>query len=136
MDKGQNGEFLSDNELNYLANLKNNEALLEYYSTIKEGLNSLFIQAKISDGKYKIDGATTASDTLKIAGEIIPEVGGVLVKLSELMEIANEHVITEKLKKISMLVPDEMRGLISEYVASKITIKRRAYIETLKMEIL
>ena len=53
-----------------------------------------------------------------------------------MMEIANEHVITDKLKKISMLVPDEMRGLISEYVASKITIKRRAYIETLKMEIL
>ena len=119
-----------------MSKLKDNEALLEYYSTIKEGLNSLFIQAKISDGKYKIDGATSASDTLKLAGEIIPEVGGVLTKLSEIMEIANEHAITDKLKKISMLVPDEMRGIISEYVADKLTIKRRAYIENLKMDTL
>jgi len=63
-------------------------------------------------------------------------VGGVLVKLSEIMEIANENAITDKLKKISMLVPDEMRGIISDYVAVKITIMRRAYIENLKMETL
>ena len=52
------------------------------------------------------------------------------------MEIANEFAITDKLKKISMLVPDEMRGIISDYVAVKITIMRRAYIENLKMETL
>jgi hypothetical protein len=73
--------------LAYLAKLNDNEALLEYYTTMKEGLISLFIQAKISGGNYKIDGATTSSDTLKLAGEIIPEVGSVLVKVSELMEL-------------------------------------------------
>lgn len=41
--KNDNGDFLNDNELNYLQNLKDNEALLEYFTTIKEGLNSLFI---------------------------------------------------------------------------------------------
>ena len=125
---------MSDQDLAYLAQLKDNEALLEYYSTIKEGLNSLFIQAKISNGKYKVDGATNASDTLKLAGEIIPEVGGILVKVSEIMEIAEEKQITDKLKKISLLVPDDSRSIISEYVASKLTIKRRQYIQALKMD--
>lgn len=94
----------------------------------------MFIQAKISDGKFKIDGATNASDALKLAGEIIPEVGGVLVKVSEIMELAEEKQIIDKLKKISLLVPDDSRSIISEYVASKLTIKRRAYIQDLKME--
>jgi len=88
--KGPNGEFISDNELTYLAQLKDNEALLVYYSAIKEGLSSLFIQAKISDGKYKIDGGSNSSDALKLAGEIIPEVGGILVKVSEIMELVEE----------------------------------------------
>jgi hypothetical protein len=73
-----------------LSHLKDNEALLGYYTTILEGLNSLFIQAKIADGKFKIDGATNASDALKLAGEIIPEVGGILVKVSEILELAEE----------------------------------------------
>ena len=107
---------------------------MEYYATIKEGLTSLFIQAKISDGKYKIDGATNASDALKLAGEIIPEVGGILVKVSEIMEWQEEKNITEKLKKISALVPDESRTVISESVASKLTIKRRQFIQDLKMD--
>jgi len=33
-----------------------------------------------------------------------------------------------------MLVPDDSRGIISEYVASKLTIKRRNYIQDLSME--
>lgn len=131
---GPNGEFMSDNELMYMQKLKDNEALLEYYATIKEGLTSLFIQAKISDGKYKIDGATNASDALKLAGEIIPEVGGILVKVSEIMEWKEEKNITDKLKKISALVPDESRTIISESVASKLTIKRRQFIQDLKMD--
>jgi hypothetical protein len=131
---GPNGEFMSDNELAYMQRLKDNEALLEYYATIKEGLTSLFIQAKISDGRYKIDGATSASDALKLAGEIIPEVGGILVKVSEIMEWHEEKNITEKLKKISALVPDESRTFISESVASKLTIKRRNFIQNLKMD--
>ena len=97
--------------------------------------NKEFINlTKISDGKYKIDGATNASDTLKLAGEIIPEVGSILVKLSEIMELAEEKQITDKLKKISLLVPDESRSIISEYVASKLTLKRRKFIQELKMD--
>ena len=117
-----------------MSKLSDNEALLEYYTTVKEGLTSLFIQAKISDGKYKIDGATTSSDALILAGEIIPEVGCILSKLGEMMELKNEMQILEKLKKISYLIPDEIRSYIADYVATKLTINRREYIESLKME--
>ena len=51
------------------------------------------------------------------------------------MELAEEKQITDKLKKISLLVPDDSRSIISEYVASKLTIKRRIYIQELKMEV-
>ena len=124
---------MSDCQLAYISKLNDNEALLEYYTTVKEGLISLFIQAKISGGNYKIDGATACTDTLKLAGEIIPEVGSILVKVSELMEINNEKQITDKLKKISSLIPDEMRSMIAEYMATKITINRRQYIEDLNI---
>lgn len=36
-------EFLNDNELFFMQNLNRNEALLEYYHYIQEGLCSLFI---------------------------------------------------------------------------------------------
>ena len=90
-------EFLSDNELYFLQHLSSNEALLEYYHYVQEGLCSIFIQAKIVDGKFKIDGASNCSTALTIAGEIIPEVGGVLTKIATVMEYANERVIKEKL---------------------------------------
>lgn len=83
-------EFLTDEELYFLQHLSNNEALLEYYHYIQEGLCSIFIQAKIVDGKFKIDGASDASTALSIAGEIIPEVGGVLTKIAAVMEFRNE----------------------------------------------
>ena len=51
--------YLSDNELYYLQKLSNNEALLEYFHYLQEGLVSLFIRAKISDGEYKVDGETS-----------------------------------------------------------------------------
>ena len=70
--------FLSDIELYYLQNLSNNEALLEYYHQVQEGLCSIFIQSKIVDGKFKIDGSTDSTNALTIAGEILPEVGSVL----------------------------------------------------------
>ena len=61
--------------MNYLSHLSRNEALLEYYQTINEGLCSLFIQAKISDGNFKIDGGTAQTTALSTVGELIPEVG-------------------------------------------------------------
>jgi hypothetical protein len=108
--------------------------LLEYYHYIQEGLCSIFIQAKIVDGKFKIDGASDCSTALAIAGEIIPEVGGVLTKIATVMEYANERVIKEKLSKISLLIRDDMKNLIAKYIASKLVIKRRTYLTALTMD--
>ena len=108
--------------------------MLEYYHFIQEGLCSIFIQAKIVDGKFKIDGATDCSTALSIAGEIIPEVGGVLTKIATVMEYANERVIKEKLSKISLLIRDDMKNLIAKYIASKLVIKRRTYLTRLTMD--
>ena len=49
------------------------------------------------------------------------------------MEVKNENQILEKLKKISNLIPDEVRSHIADYVATKLTINRRDYIENLNM---
>ena len=127
-------EFLSDNELYFLQHLSTNEALLEYYHSIQEGLVSIFIQSKIVDGKFKIDGATDCSTALAIAGEIIPEVGGVLTRIASVMEYANECVIKDKLSKISLLIRDDMKNLIAKYIASKLVIKRRTYLTSLTID--
>lgn len=127
-------EFLSDNELYFLQHLSNNEALLEYYHYIQEGLCSIFIQAKIVDSKFKIDGASDASNALSLAGEIIPEVGGVLTKIAAVMEFRNEQVIKEKLTKMSLLIRDDMKNLIAKYIASKLVIKRRTFLTGLTMD--
>jgi hypothetical protein len=51
-----------------------------------------------------------------------------------MMEAYNEKQIQDKLKKISSLVPDDMRGIIADYVASKLTINRRGYIQNLSRD--
>ena len=126
--------FLSDVELYYLQHLSNNEALLEYYHQVQEGLCSLFIQSKIVDGKFKIDGSNEVTNTLTIAGEIIPEVGSVLTQIAAVMEYKNELVIKEKLSKISVMIRDDMKNLVAKYIASKLVIKRRTYLTNLTQE--
>lgn len=70
---------MSFKEEHYLKNLQRNEALLEYYHTIQESLNSLFTQAKISTGDtFKIDSETDASKALILASEFIPAVGRIV----------------------------------------------------------
>ena len=71
---------------------------------------------------------------LAIAGEIIPEVGGVLTKISAIMEFANECVIRDKLSKISLLIRDDMKNLIAKYIASKLVIKRRTFLTNLSLD--
>lgn len=88
---------MNDNELLFLQHLQTNEALLEYYHHVQEGLCSLFIQSKIVDGKFKVDGSTNTTTALQLAGELIPEVGGVMVTLGAVMEISNEKEIKTKL---------------------------------------
>jgi hypothetical protein len=105
-----------------------NEALLEYYHHLQEGLVSVFIQSKIVTGKYKIDCSTPLSSVLKLAGEAIPEVGGVLSGLGSALEFKNERDIKAKLLKINHLIRDDKKNLIAKYIAAKITIKRRNYI--------
>ena len=126
--------FLSDVELYYLQHLSTNEALLEYYHQVQEGLCSIFIQSKIVDGKFKIDGSTTKTNALTIAGEAIPEVGSVLTKIAAVLEYRNELAIKEKLQKISGLVRDDMKNLVAKYIASKLVIKRRTYLTQLTLE--
>lgn len=95
---------------------------------------SLFIQSKIVDGKFKIDGSNEATNALTIAGEIIPEVGSVLTQIAQVMEYKNELVIKEKLSKISVMIRDDMKNLVAKYIASKLVIKRRAYLTNLTSE--
>jgi hypothetical protein len=85
--------YLSDNELHFLQKLSNNEALLEYFHYLQEGLVGLFIRAKISDGTYKIDGETPAVVALSIAGDIIPEVGNIFKGIGAYIEWKNEQEI-------------------------------------------
>ena len=124
-------DYLNDNELYFLQNLSENEALLEYYHHIQEGLCSLFIQSKIVDGKFKVDGSTNTTTALQLAGELIPEVGGVMVTLGAIMEIHNEKDIKVKLQRINQMIRDDQKNLIAKYIAAKLTIKRRTYIGNL-----
>ena len=91
----------------------------------------MFIQSKIVDGKFKIDGSNEVTNTLTIAGEIIPEVGSVLTQIAAIMEYKNELVIKEKLSKISVMIRDDMKNLVAKYIASKLVIKRRTYLTNL-----
>ena len=63
-------EYLNDNELYFLENLSLNEALIEYFHCMQEGLCCLFTQSKVLDGKYKfvINPKTPLSSALGIAG--------------------------------------------------------------------
>jgi len=124
--------YLSDNELHFLQKLPNNEALLEYFHYLQEGLVSLFIRAKISDGKYKIDGETPVVVALGIAGDVIPEVGNIFKGIGAYIEWKNEKEIQSKLNKISQLVRDDQKNQVSEYIASKLVVKRRTYLGNLK----
>lgn len=124
-------QYLSDNELHFLQKLANNEALLEYFHYLQEGLVSLFIRAKISDGTYKIDGETPAVVALSLAGDIIPEVGNIFKGIGALIEWKNEKEIQGRLKKISQLVRDDQKNLVSEYISSKLLVKRRTYLANL-----
>ena len=114
-----------------MQNLSKNEALLEYYHHLCEGLVSLFIQSKVVTGRFKIDGSTPCSSAMQIAGESIPEVGGILSGIGSMLELKNERAITNKLCKINQLIRDDQKNLVAKYVASKLTIKRRSYISSL-----
>lgn len=50
------------------------------------------------------------------------------------MEAKEENSIKEKLGKISKLIPDSMRNLISKFISAKLTIKRRTFISGLTMD--
>ena len=115
-------EFLDDYELHFLQHLSRNQALLEYHNRVQEGLCSLFIQSKLAESKFKIDGATAATTTLQVAGEFIPEVGTILSKIATFIEYKNEKDIQARLKKISQLIVDEKKNIIAKYIASKLTI--------------
>ena len=65
-------DYLSEFDLEFLKNLSRNEALLEYYHHICEGLVCIFTQSKIITGKFEVDGSTNASKALELAGECIP----------------------------------------------------------------
>ena len=79
--------------------MSRNEVLSDYYFTVQEGLNSIFTQAKITYGhRFKIDGSTAVTSGLQFAGELIPEVGGILKAVGAAMEWKNEKDIEKKLK--------------------------------------
>lgn len=117
-----------------MQNLSKNEALLEYYHYINEGLCSLFIQSKVAGGRFKIEADTNVSSALKLAGEIIPEVGSILSHIGTALELKNEKEIKKKFHKISLLIRDDQRSLIAQYIATKLTIKRRTYLTKLTMQ--
>jgi hypothetical protein len=80
-----------------------------------------------------VDGQTKTTSALTLAGELIPEVGSILVSLSSAIELNNEREIKLKLQKINQLIRDDQKNLIAKYIAAKLTIKRRSYIANLSM---
>jgi hypothetical protein len=44
---------------------------------------------------------------MQIAGESIPEVGGIIKGLGSMLEIKNEREIKDKLRKINQLIRDD-----------------------------
>jgi uncharacterized membrane protein YgaE (UPF0421/DUF939 family) len=78
-----------------------------------------------------IDGATPLSTALQLAGEAIPEVGGVLSGLGSVLVLKNEREIKAKFQKINQLIRDDQKNLIAKFIACKLTIERRNYISGL-----
>lgn len=68
---------------------------------------------------------------MQLAGDAIPEVGGIIKGLGSMLELKNERDIINKLRKINQLIRDDQKNLVAKYVASKLTIKRRTYISSL-----
>lgn len=68
-----------------------------------------------------------------MAGEFIPEVGSILQYIGNIIELKNENDIKKRLQKVSQLIRDDQKNLISKYVAAKLTINRRSYIEQLNI---
>jgi len=85
-------------------------------------------------GKFKIDGATNATEALNLAGDVFPAIGDMLQKVSEVMEGINAEKIENKLLQISKLVPDQHRTDVARNVAVKLTVRRRDYLTALTME--
>jgi len=52
---------------------------------------SIFIQAKISNGNYQIDGTSSETTALDLASNIIPEVGTILKVCAAALELKNEN---------------------------------------------
>lgn len=68
---------------------------------------------------------------LQLAGDTIPEVGNIFKGIGKMIEWKNENEIQSRLNKISQLVRDDQKNQISEYISSKLVVKRRTYISKL-----
>ena len=61
----------------------------------------MFMQSKIANGKFKIDGSSKATSALHFAGEIIPAVGDIMQTTAKGIDFINEREIRTRLSKIS-----------------------------------
>lgn len=82
------------------------------------GLKSIICSSQIYIGDiFCINSSNAASETLKIAGELVPEIGKVLSALGTVVEKINEKMIKDRLKNINLRIPfdkaDEVIRLIT-----------------------
>jgi len=126
--------ILNTNDLYFLQNLCINEALMDYYHTLEDGMTSLFAQSKIAKGKFKIDGGSKATCGIILLGELIPEVGNILIAIGECAEGVKEDKIRQKLIRMSAMIKDDFKNSIAKDISGSLTVKRRSYITNLTFQ--
>jgi hypothetical protein len=130
-------QVLNDHEMAYVAVLQNNEALYEYFVSVKDQLAVTLMQAKIHlNGRVSCAGKNSMTTAVK-AASIIPIVGKISNSLSQQMTTSdtyNENMIRERLLRWKGLFQTEQVTQVCYLIAAGLTLAQRQLIPTLQSD--
>ncbi|CAF3519848.1 unnamed protein product [Rotaria sp. Silwood1] len=110
--------------------LLRNEKLMEYFTQVQRGLQSLFQSAVIADADIFAIRTPDLSKNIQVIADLVPEAKTILQKVSHIIESINQKGIEKKLNNLCNLCV--RFPCLPELLARKITIMKRDYIMNLK----
>lgn len=117
-------------QLEHNYDLSKNEKLMEYFTQIQRGLESLFRSAVIADADVFEIRTPDLRRTFEAMGDLVPEIKTILFCLSQTLQVMDQRTLEAKLRdlcNLSIRCP-----VLPEFLARKVTIMKRNYIMSLK----
>ncbi|CAF2529073.1 unnamed protein product [Rotaria sp. Silwood2] len=110
--------------------LLRNEKLMEYFTQVQRGLQSLFQSAVVADADIFAIRTPDLSKNIQVIGDLVPEAKTILQSVSNIIVSINQKGIEKKLDELCNLCV--RFPCLPELLARKITIMKRDYIMNLK----